>query len=312
MRLGRALRCAFLLILLGIVPISGWADGLRVLVVLSDDAVPYLSFARELKNNLPALMQTTVLEHPGEYSSSTPQADFIISVGMKATELATAQIGTPVLAVMVPKTSYENLLARISPQAPALSISAIYLDQPWGRQLDFVRAVLPERRKIGLLYSNDTRIDVAQLHHDIAHRGGSLIARPVRFAENLYSNLESVLNDSDVLLAIPDSAIYSSNNIRNILLTSYRYHIPLIGLSQSYVNAGALCAIFSTPEQLAEQASLAAILFARTGQLPDSQYPAAFTIAVNQQVARSLGIELPPPEAIRNQMDKTKLKEQGR
>jgi hypothetical protein len=40
--------------------------------------------------------------------------------------------------------------------------------------------------------------------------------------------------------------------------------------------------------------------------LPEPQYPDAFTIAVNQQVARSLGIELRSPEAIRSQMDKAK------
>ena len=41
--------------------------------------------------------------------------------------------------------------------------------------------------------------------------------------------------------------------MRNILLTSYRRGVPLVGLSQAYVNAGALAAIFSTTEQLAEQ-----------------------------------------------------------
>ena len=293
-------------------PVSCWAQELNLVILLSDNTAPYLSFAKKLKDSLPASVQATVIEHPENYPSSARQADLIITAGMKATELAATQTSIPVLAVMIPKASYESLLAQKSLQNPARMISAIYLDQPWDRQLDFVRAALPERRKIGLLYSEDTRIDVARLHQDIAHRGGSLIARPVRSAEGLYSSLESVLEDSDVLLAVPDSSIYSSNNIRNILLTSYRYHIPLIGLSQSYVNAGALCAIFSTPEQLAEQASITTSLFSRTRQLPGSKYPAAFTIAVNQQVARSLGIELPSPDVIRNQMDKVKSKEQGR
>jgi hypothetical protein len=48
------------------------------------------------------------------------------------------------------------------------------------------------------------------------------------------------------------------------------------------------------------------IFFARDRQLPAPQFPAAYTIAVNQQVARSLGIELSSPEAIRSQMDKMK------
>jgi ABC-type uncharacterized transport system substrate-binding protein len=280
------------------------AENLKVLVVLSDTSAPYQSFATALNNSLPALMRPTVLEHPEQLSHDVPQADLIVAVGMNATELAAAQTSIPVLAVMVPRVGYEEL--RAAPKKIIRSIAAIYLDQPWARQLDFWRAALPDRRRLGLLHTPDTHIDVARLRQDVGLRGGSLVAQPVLSADELFERLESVLASSDVLLAIPDSMIYNSSNIRNILLTSYRHGVPLIGLSQAYVNAGALCAIFSTPEQLAGQASATLISFARTGQLPEAQYPAAFTIAVNQQVARSLGIAVPSAEEIRNQMDKAK------
>lgn len=306
----RRLAPSLLLCATMLLAVAAQAETLNVRLILSDSSPPYQQFAASFNKALVAGKADVIVTESQLFNDSN--IDLIVTVGMKATELAATQTGIPVLAVMIPKASSASLLAQASVQNPARSISAIYLDQPWDRQLDFVRAALPKHRKIGLLYSEDTHIDVARLHQDIANRGGSLIARPIRFSESLYSSLENILEDSDVLLAIPDSAIYNSNSIRNILLTSYRYRIPLIGLSQSYVNAGALCAIFSTPEQLAEQASTTAILFARTRQLPGSKYPVAFTIAVNQQVARSLGIELPSPEAIRNQMDKVKLKEQGR
>lgn len=297
---------ALLLCLLVLVPISCWAENLKVLVVLSDNSAPYQFFANALNKSLPASMRATVLEHPEQFSPDVSQADLIVAVGMKATESAVEQADVPVLAAMIPRTAYEELLAQASHKKSTRSISAIYLDQPWVRRIDFWHAALPDRHRIGLLHSPDTHIDVARLRHDVAQRGGTLVAQPVRSAEELFSRLESVLASSDVLLAIPDSMIYSSSNIRNILLTSYRLGVPLIGFSQAYVNAGALCAIFSTPEQLAEQAGATVISFARTGQLPEPQYPAAFTIAVNQQVARSLGIAVPSPEAIRNRMDKAK------
>jgi ABC-type uncharacterized transport system substrate-binding protein len=238
-------------------------------------------------------------------SPDVQQADLIIAVGFKATELAASQSSIPVLAVMIPKTGYEEALAKNSPKNSNRKISAIYLDQPWDRQIDFWRAVLPDRLRIGLLHSSDTHLDVALLRQVVAQRGGSLAAQAVHSSAELFTALESVLSNSDVLLAIPDSSIYSSSNIRNILLTSYRHGAPLIGLSPAYVNAGALCAIFSTPEQLAVQASATVISFARTGQLPGPQYPDTYTIAVNQQVARSLGVKLPSQEAIRGLMDTT-------
>ena len=56
------------------------------------------------------------------------------------------------------------------------------------------------------------------------------------------------VENSEVLLGVPDGVIYNSNNIRNILPSSYRRGIPLIGFSQGYVRAGAffVCAVFHT------------------------------------------------------------------
>ena len=298
------------LFLLVSVQASCWAENLKVLVVLSDSSAPYQSFANVLNNSLPALMRTTVLEHPEQLSSNKPQADLIVAVGMKAMEFAAAQTGIPVLAVMIPQVGYEKLMEQASTKKTSRPISAIYIDQPWARRIDFWRAVLPDRPRIGLLHSPDTHLDIALLRQVAVQRGGSLVVQAVRSEDELFPTLESVLISSDVLFAIPDSMIYSSSNIRNILLTSYRHGVPIIGLSQSYVNAGALCAIFSTPEQLAVQASATVNSFARTGQLPGPQYPGTYTIAVNQQVARSLGVKLPSQEAIRRQMDKTRERDQ--
>ena len=291
------------LCLLGLTPLS-WAENLKVWVVLSDDSPPYQSFAQTLNNSFPALIQSTVLGRPEQLSAAVPPADLIVAVGMKAAELSAAQNAIPVLVVMVPQAGYEALLAQAAQKKFTHALTAIYLDQPWLRRIDFWHAALPDRHRLGLLYTPETHLDVARLRQDVAQRGGSLMARPLRTADELFARLETVLVDSDVLLAIPDSQIYNSSNIRNILLTSYRHGVPLIGLSQAYVNAGALCAIFSTPEQLAIQASKMVITFARNKELPEAQYPEDYTIAVNQQVARSLGIEMRSAEAIHSQMDK--------
>lgn len=285
-------------------PISCWAGNLKVLVVLSDNSAPYQSFANALNKSLPDLVQTTVLEDPDQLSLDLPPVDLIVAVGTHASELVTSQDGIPVLAVMIPQTGYENLVARISTKKSTRAISAIYLDQPWVRRIDFLHAALPDKRKVGLLHSPDSRIDILRLRQNIAQRGGSLIDQAVATLNELFPKLENVLASSDVIFAIPDNLIYNTSSIRNILLTSYRHGIPLIGLSQAYVNAGALCAIFSTPQQMAEQTSAAVVAFARTGELSEPQYSSMFTIAVNQQVARSLGIEVASPEAIRDRMER--------
>jgi ABC-type uncharacterized transport system substrate-binding protein len=299
----RSLICALLLCLAPI-SITCWAGNLNVTVVLSDNSAPFQSFANTFVKSLPASVNAKVLETAEQLSFAVPPVDLIVTVGMQAAESVVSQNTVPVLAVMISQRGYIELLGKLTSKKTPRTISAIYLDQPWERQINFLRAALPERRKISLLSSEEIKLDVTYLRQVVAQRGGSLEVQKVHSTEELFPQLENVLTNSDVLLATPDSLIYNNSNILNILLTSYRYRVPIIGLSQAYVNAGALGAIFSTPEQLAEQAGATVVSFSQKGQLPEAQPPIAFSIALNHQVARSMGIELPSAEIIRKKMDK--------
>lgn len=273
------------------------AGTLTVCLIQSDSAAPYQQFSATLNKTLAASnADVRVVE---SQRCEADGSDLVIAVGMKAMELAIASSAAPVLGAMIPRTGYEMLLERQPAQQRSKEISAIYLDQPWDRQLNFIRTILPNHDTVGLLYSPDIRITLPRLPP-----GMSLNAKTVSSPETLFAALENILDSSDVLLAIPDSKIYSSSNVRNILLTSYRYKVPLIGVSQAYVNAGALGAIFSTPEQLAVQTAETVVSFVRDRRLPIPQYPATFDIALNHQVARSLGIVLDSLQAIHENMNK--------
>jgi len=279
------------------------AEALNVRLVMSDSTPPYRQFSAALNK---ALIENnadvTVIESQADAASRSDggaEIDLVIAVGVRATEFAITDFDAPLLSTMIPRTSYEMLRERHSSLRLPKAVSAIYLDQPWDRQLSFIQAALPRHSVVGVLYSPDTPIVLPRLP-----QGMSLNAKSVSSAKTLFATLENILNSSDVLLVIPDSEIYSSSNVRNILLASYRQRVPLIGVSQAYVNAGALCAIFSTPEQLAEQVAKAIISFSRGRQLPGPQYPESFSIGINNQVARSLGIEMASPDAIRKRMEK--------
>lgn len=279
------------------------AGTLNVRLVMSDNTPPYQQFSAALnkalvENNANVTVIESQVDAPPPSGNGT-RIDLVIAVGMRAAEFAITGLNAPLLSVMVPRIGYETLLERHSSRYSAKTTSAIYLDQSWNRQLNFIQAALPRHNIVGVLYSPDTPIVLPRLP-----RGMSLNAKSVRSTGALFDALENILNSSDVLLVIPDSEIYSSSNVRNILLTSYRYKVPLIGISQAYVNAGALGAVFSTPEQIAGQAGEMIVSFARDRQLPEPQYPALFSIALNPQVARSLGIVLDSPEAIRELMNK--------
>lgn len=277
------------------------ANDLRVLVVLSESTTPYQSFSKAFQQTLPSNFQVSELQHPESFLAKGDQADLVVTVGVKATDWVIGKTAAPLLAVMIPSTKYIDLL---EPQARSSHISAIYIDQPWSRQVALLHAALPESRNIGVLYSSEARLNLPTLRNELAGYGFNLVAKQMQNNENLSTDLEEVLARSDVLLAVPDGNIFSNSSIRNILLSSYRQRIPLVGLSQAYVNAGALCAVFSTPEQMAAQAGAATILFARTRRLPDPQSPAFYTIAVNQDVARTLGITTKSADFLHMQVEK--------
>lgn len=267
------------------------AEDLRMLVVLSDNTPVHHDFAVSLKEKLADSAQIRVLQYAEYFSREQVPVDLIVSVGNRASEIVADKALVPILATMLPKSKYAELRLAHPGQH---EMSAIYLDQPWHRQLDLIRAALPNKRGIGVLYSADEakHLGIDALERAVADRKGMLIRRPVALSASLFDDLEQVLEQSEVLLAVPDSEIYNGGTVRNILLSSYRHHVPLIGLSQSYVNAGALCAVFSTPEQLADQVAGMIAAYARTRRLPPPQYPSVFSVAVNREVARTLGVPL--------------------
>lgn len=288
---------ALLLCVLAMLAQPTWAGDLRVLLILSDGTQPYQSFAQKLKDSLPNSIHLAVQQV--ERTRIADPADLVITVGMKAAEVAMPSPGAPMMVVMVPKGGYDNLLVG---QAMPQGISAIYLDQPWARQFDFLHALIPDLSQVGLVYSPENQLDVSHLFITAKNHGSKVSSQVVRSADGLFASLEKVLSGSDVLLAIPDSRIYNASNIRNILLTSYRHKVPLIGFSPGYVNAGALAAIFTRPEQIAEQTANKIVEFSQKRTLPTPQYPDDFDISVNLQVARSLGITPPSEEVIRKRM----------
>lgn len=269
------------------------ADPLRIRLVLSDRGGAYQEFSDalrdELKTRAVVMSVVNVDENAGE-------ADLVVAVGMKsATSLLSSQ--KPVLSVLVPKAAYEKL----AKPTDVRHASAIYLDQPIERQLSLLRTALPNIKHIGILYTVPPQ-GMVNLRRLIAEKNLILHEKIVGPEHDLADALDGVLAESEALLVLPDTDVYNAGTIRNILLTSYRKQIPLIGISQAYVKAGALCAIYSTPAQIATQTAEAIRQFSTTTKLPASQFPKEFEVSVNTQVARSLNIPIKDAEKLRDEI----------
>jgi ABC-type uncharacterized transport system substrate-binding protein len=271
------------------------AEPLKITLAISEEGGAYRAFSESLLEKLKSDRYEVKIKRAADALGGS---NLYIAVGMKAAaQLAGKDI--PTLNVFVPKTGYDKLqreaVARNMPS------SAIYLDQPIERQVALLQSALPGTRRVGVLYTSAPP-ELQSLRQLLAERNMQLRERAIDQAHPLNDALEAVLEDSEVLFVLPDTDIYNASTIRNILLTSYRKQIPLVGISQAYVKAGALCAVYSTPEQTAAQAFAMIERYAESGKLPAAQYPNEFEVSVNIQVARSLDLRIRDADKLRDQI----------
>lgn len=277
------------------------AVGAEIRIVLSDDSGPYEQAFQTMKSRLEGRGHTVArLLAERLDGSAFEKAGLIVTIGIRATEsLLPFAAQQAVLAILVPRDWYRRSGHPALQRAGAKTVSAIFVDQPFERQARLIRMAFPEASRVGLLTGENPAIPVKQLEAELRRQGLSLVHATASSQRDLVQALEGVLAASDVLLALPDPVAFSRSTAQSIFLTSYRYRDPVLGYSQSLTRAGALLSLHSTPEQVARQAADWIERYWLPGSaLPDPASPNSFSITVNEQVARSLGISLPSPATL--------------
>lgn len=231
-----------------------------------------------------------------------PQVRLIVSVGSPAfiglvEAYAGGRIGrVPIVASLLPRSVFEVHRRRLT-----VSATGVVLDQPAARQMALLRYAFPQMRRLGVLFGNDSQQYQQAFEKAASEQGLQLNAYKVDGEENLYPALQRVLEENDVLLAIPDAAVYNGRSIQNVLLASYRQRIPMMGFSPAYVRAGAMLALYSSPAQIGSQTARVVHSALSGVALQPVQVPTEFTVGVNANVARSLGFRL-SEDALRIQL----------
>ena len=185
-----------------------------------------------------------------------------------------------VIAAFTSSQVWRDVMAQVPP-ARAASMTAIYAEP----------APVDQLHLIALLYGRPARV-------------AAIVADPRFFAPilgnatDLYAfsegdDINRLLNriaQTDVLLALPDNSVFNAENIRNILLSTYRHKQAVIGFSSDMVRAGALASTYSDIDDINEQVAETAARFVASGELDAPQFPRYFRTVVNEGVARSLDV----------------------
>lgn len=227
----------------------------------------------------------------GRMGAARADTRVYLTLGVEALrEVLKANVREPVVAALIPKSAFDRAQSE-SVRKSGGALSALYLDQPLGRQMALIRLALPEAKRIGLVLGPESVLQQNAAIAAIKAHGMEPVVGLTAAPESLFASLKPALEDSDALFALPDSMVYNNSTVPSILTATYRARIPLIAFSPAYVKAGALLCVYSTPLQIGTQAAAMLQGLSRNAAVP-SQYPQDFTVRVNDSVARSLGLIL--------------------
>jgi putative ABC transport system substrate-binding protein len=191
-----------------------------------------------------------------------------------------------------------GLILNADDMAKSPNTAAVVLEFPVESELRFLQRFLPGQRNVGVLFNpaeNQNRIDAAT--RAAGALGLTLFARRVESPRDLPDALESLNKKADVLWGVADQVVLNSQTARHILLFSLRNQIPFVGLSATWVKAGALYALDRDYKDMGMQCGEVALKILQ-GAAPSSFAPVAprkIVYSVNLKTARLLRLDIQAP-----------------
>ncbi|QVM95113.1 ABC transporter substrate-binding protein [Pseudomonas sp. SORT22] len=263
----------------------------EILLTASQDNPGVRSFVDALRERRPAdqvrFVPVAELPRPSQIKAATR---LILLDGASLEWRLSESAGPPALALRVSRVQAQQRLGSLRP--PYLSL--LWSDPPLARQLRLTRYLLPQAKRVGVLYAEHSQFLLDELRKAASPLGLEIIAEAWPDLRDSRP-LQSLLQNSDVLLGIDDPQLYNSKTAKNVLLSSYGRQMALIGPNAGFVKAGALASTLSDQDDWL--AVLERLLDQAPNRWPRTLYPDHFNVLGNQQVARALGIEAIDPSA---------------
>lgn len=220
--------------------------------------------------------------------------DAIISAGIEASiAVSNAHSTSPTIMAMLPKESYADINNPGKIICNIKNCHILLIDQPVQRQLQLLKLALPSANQISIISSHESSRLLTSITQNASKFGMTINNITVSDEDDVLSALNQNLTNSDVLMAIPDAIVYNRNTARAILLSAFHRRIPLFAYSRSFVRAGAILGIYSTPEDIARQVAELLSGNPKNTVTPLEIYPKYYTIDINQRAADALGITIP-------------------
>ena len=261
----------------------------------------FSAFYQQLTNKLPQISILPITLNEARRCDFINKKAHFITSGVNALKaISNCPVSTPVFAFYLTESQYQQV--NINNNTVLKNANKFFVDQPLIHQLALASQFLPQKRRVGILYSPSTRTQVKQLKNIFPDQL-KLVAKEVNQSKKLIKTLVDLLKTTDYIIAPLDNSLFNARTAKTILLTSYRHQKPLFGNSRGFVKAGIIASCYSTPEILINQ------LVEKIASSPDISgetfYPDDFEVIQNVEVANSLNLAEFKDDALKKSIKKT-------
>jgi hypothetical protein len=260
----------------------------EVRVLTASDPAAQRPILQALRTRFPSLDTDT---DPSGFDARHAIAGPIVALGPSALKRALeSDLHGPLVSIFSSSQTYRRLLAAGNSRNHG-NVTAIYTDASPQAQLQLIAALFERRVTVGVLLSEASGYLEKPLRQAASQVGLELQIERPEPGQDPVRAINS-LGGTQVLLAVPDSTLYTPETLRAVLESTYRRGMPVIGFSSATVGAGTLASAYPDLDDVV--ADLGELLDNLPGQaggaLPEPRYPRYWRVAINDNVARSLGI----------------------
>lgn len=272
---------------------------------------PALDSAREglekyLNGKSDAKFEITVKNAQGDNGTAdtiakqfvSDDVDLIYSIATNASQAAVnATGGTDIPVVFNAVTDGVEAKLVTSNEKPGGNVTGVSDAAPLEKQLEMIRELLPEAKKIGMIYNIgevNGKLQVKQVeklaskyNFKIVKKGVSATTEIATAAEQLAGDVDCIYNITDNMVVSATASITDKANAKNI---------PVFAAEDGQMKAGLLASDSISYEKLGEQAGSVAydilVNGKKAGDIP-VETAKDTTLYINKKVAEQLGIKIP-------------------
>ncbi len=221
--------------------------------------------------------------------------DLILTIGSKSTELVSEYIKEiPIIFSAVLNPVVSGLVT--SMDSPQGNLTGAALDVPLRIQLEKFKLVVPHLRRVGVVYTQETESLIREAQSLAEELGIDLVALLIQSEKEIPAILEKLKNEVDGIWAVADPLVFTPQSAQFILLFTLRNGLPLMGLTPSFVQAGALFTLAPDYKDVGRQSgemALEIISGRNPKQIPVSM-PRMIYLYLNLKTAQQISLNIPP------------------